>query len=348
MTGLLSLRDSIREFLRKYDEITTPILRFFAALVLFSSINGLFGYSDILGRGIVIFLISVLCALLSNGFMVFIAGIVMGVNAISVSLDVGAVYLFLFIIMYCMYIRLFPKYSWLILFTPILCALNLHFMMPLIAVVFAGAVGIIPVAFGIVLYYFAEYTKEVHSLISTAADKTQIQGYAYILKSLAQNKEMMLTIIVFSVVILITHLIYKMSFNFSWYVAIAVGGILTIIVYVIGGFMIEIDINIAWLLIGSLLGIIIVAIVQFCKGMVDYNRKEKVQYEDDEYYYYVTAIPKLNVSTKDVNVKVVNSKNVTERATKRVASDSNNRTTVASSYRPARPTNMGNDERNRK
>ena len=31
MTGLIAVRNSIRDFLRKYDEVTTPILRWMLA-----------------------------------------------------------------------------------------------------------------------------------------------------------------------------------------------------------------------------------------------------------------------------------------------------------------------------
>ena len=36
---------------------------------------------------------------------------------------------------------------------------------------------------------------------------------------------------------------------------------------------------------------------------LDYARTERVQFEDDEYYYYVKAIPKKMVAGKEVTVK---------------------------------------------
>jgi hypothetical protein len=46
---------------------------------------------------------------------------------------------------------------------------------------------------------------------------------------------------------------------------------------------------------------------------VDYSRTECVQYEDDEYYYYVKAVPKLTIVNADVRVKQINARN-TKRA----------------------------------
>ena len=47
-------------------------------------------------------------------------------------------------------------------------------------------------------------------------------------------------------------------------------------------------------------------IVEFFAFHVDYSRAEKVQFEDDEYYYYVRAIPKITVATPSKTVKKIN------------------------------------------
>ena len=76
MTGLIAVRNSIRDFLRKYDEVTTPILRFIFSFIVFSCINSLFGYSEFLHRGVITFLLSVICALVTGPGVVFLAGVV--------------------------------------------------------------------------------------------------------------------------------------------------------------------------------------------------------------------------------------------------------------------------------
>jgi len=45
--------------------------------------------------------------------------------------------------------------------------------------------------------------------------------------------------------------------------------------------------------------------VQFFKFNLDYSRTEKVQFEDDEYYYYVKAVPKMTVATPEKKVKKI-------------------------------------------
>ena len=53
--------------------------------------------------------------------------------------------------------------------------------------------------------------------------------------------------------------------------------------------------NIPLLVIGNVVTLIVgLGMVFFARGF-DYTRTEHVQFEDDEYYYYVTAVPKMHI-----------------------------------------------------
>ena len=41
---------------------------------------------------------------------------------------------------------------------------------------------------------------------------------------------------------------------------------------------------------------------------VDYTRTEYVQFEDDDYYYYVKAVPKMTVATPEFKVQKINAR----------------------------------------
>ena len=72
---------------------------------------------------------------------------------------------------------------------------------------------------------------------------------------------------------------------------------------------------------------------------MDYSRVEKVQFEDDEYYYYVKAVPKLSVTApeitikrfskiqpvaEDVNLKDVNLEDIVSQGLEEIDSDGDN------------------------
>ena len=45
---------------------------------------------------------------------------------------------------------------------------------------------------------------------------------------------------------------------------------------------------------------------------VDYTRTEYLQYEDDDYYYYVKAVPKALVATSERSIKKINGESARE------------------------------------
>lgn len=60
------------------------------------------------------------------------------------------------------------------------------------------------------------------------------------------------------------------------------------------------------LIIGSLVSVVIGLVLEFFFFSVDYAKSENLQFEDDEYYYYVKAVPKLAVPMKEKTVKRIN------------------------------------------
>ena len=54
------------------------------------------------------------------------------------------------------------------------------------------------------------------------------------------------------------------------------------------------------------LSILAVMIMQFFKVVIDYSRQETMEFEDEDYYYYVKAIPKSRVNEEEINITKIN------------------------------------------
>jgi hypothetical protein len=172
---------------------------------------------------------------------------------------------------------------------------------------FAGPAGLVSVAFGCVLYYFAGHAADYIQMMESAADDEDlIEGYKYLFQHLIDDKNLILLMVVFAVIAVITAVIYKMSFDYSWYAAIVVGGLFEIILFMVGNFVLEATISIGGILIGTIAAMLIAVVVQFFKVVVDYSRVENTQFEDDEYYYYVKAVPKVIMTKSKKNVRTIN------------------------------------------
>ena len=305
MTQLVAYKNKIRDYCRKFDEITTPVIRFIFSLIAFFAIRSLFPYHELAARTDVCILLAIMCAILPDGFMVFMMGVLITLHSFTVSFEVGLSFILLFMFMFLVYIKFFPKCGMAIMLSVILLLWGLDFAVPFIVAIFFGLSGAVPAALGVLIYYFGKYADEVSKLLpkSTAADivssiaskgnKTQTDGLQFMIEHMMKNKEMFAMMGVFIITVAVIGVIYNQHFKYSQYVALAAGVFANIFSYIYMCFTFELDANLMSCLKGILLGLIVCLVVRFFKGFLDYPHTERVTFEDDEYVYYVKAVPKL-------------------------------------------------------
>ena len=66
------------------------------------------------------------------------------------------------------------------------------------------------------------------------------------------------------------------------------------IVIVGGEIILNINTSYVELIVGCLVAGVIGFLIEFFVFAVDYTRTERLQFEDDEFYYYVKAVPRLH------------------------------------------------------
>lgn len=309
MTTLLTFRDNIKGFYSRFDFILTPILKFILAFVIFQSLNRQFGYWQILDNTMLILAVSAICAFLPIEVIAGISGLIIALQSFKVSIDVGLLAVAVIIIFYCGYMRFAPKTGVIAVLVPLCYSLHLTYALPILLGFLIGPASIIPVAFGFILYYYEGCLSElVKVLAATTEEDEAVQGFQYVINAMLDNREMMLLIVVSALVILITFCIYKLPVEHSWVVAFISGGFFNVVLFLTGNVIVLLDVDIVPVVVGSIVGIVLSLCIQFFKGVVDYQRTELLQFEDDEYYYYVKAIPKLSVSSMNKNIKHINSK----------------------------------------
>lgn len=127
--------------------------------------------------------------------------------------------------------------------------------------------------------------------------------YTYVIKSITSNRHMMLTIAIFFVVIFVTWFVRRLRISHAHEIAILVGVVTNILLFLLGDLVLDVSDELLYVIFGSLGSGVLAFIVQFFRFTLDYSTVENVQFEDDDYYYYVRAVPKLKVTTPEVNVK---------------------------------------------
>ncbi len=114
--------------------------------------------------------------------------------------------------------------------------------------------------------------------------------------------------------IFVVYLLRRLSVDYSWVIAIVAGAVTQLSVIFVGDYMFDVSVSMVELLVGTLISMAIAGVYNFLIFSVDYSRTEYTQFEDDDYYYYVKAVPKITISAPDVKVQKISSTKVHHNA----------------------------------
>ena len=114
--------------------------------------------------------------------------------------------------------------------------------------------------------------------------------------------------------ILLVHLIRTRSFDHAWRISIITGGVAYVFIMLVGSFGMNLNATVAMvpLLICTIAAVLLALVLEFFAFGGDYSRAERLEYEDDEYFYYVKAVPKASVATSERSIKKINAEPVRE------------------------------------
>jgi hypothetical protein len=123
---------------------------------------------------------------------------------------------------------------------------------------------------------------------------------------LFSNKEMYLTAAVFFLVMMVVYTIRNREISYAFELSVGVGAIVNVLLMLGVGILFDIHVQVIRLLLQTLLSLVVAWVIQFWQRVLNYAAAEYLQFEDDEYYYYVKAVPKISVAAGEKQVKRFN------------------------------------------
>ncbi len=319
MTGLLEMREKLKNLYARFDLYINPLFKFAVALCVFSIINGNIGYMEKIQSLPAVLALALACAILPLNATILAACAVILLHLYALSLEVAVVALLLFLLIGLMYFRFAPKDGVYALLTPIFLHFNLGAVMPVATGLLGKAYSILSVISGTLIWFFLDGVKQnAAALGSSGEDVTLTSKFTAVLNQLIGNKEMYLVILTFTLVTAVVLLVRRLSIDYAWTAAILIGALVNFIILFSGYLFLGISGKITGLVIGSLLSLAVALILEFFLFNLDYSRTERVQFEDDEYYYYVKAVPKMYVAKQEKQIKRFNAGNAKKTTRKQM------------------------------
>ncbi len=316
MMPLLVLRERVKNFYQRHDIYIIPAVKFIFALISFIAINMEIGFDSRLKSMPVVLALSLLSAFTPSAVMVLLATLVSALHVYYASPMLSILVVILFMIIYFLFARFTPRYGYVLLAVPILFVFKIPYIIPMLLGIIATPIAIIPTACGVAVFYIFQIVKAaVNTQVNTSVDDI-LKLYTDVIDGLMKNKQMLMTIVIFSLILIAVYYVRKMKFDYAHEISIAVGAITSVLGFLISNVILDKSDQIFAMILGTIASGVIVYIIHFFRLTLDYSGVELAQFEDDVYYYYVKAIPKITVTTPQMKVKHINVKELSKETSR--------------------------------
>lgn len=308
MNHMIEKKIYIQRLYARYSGFIDRIFKFVTGLILFAYINENMGLDKTIANPIIVVVLSLLCAFVPTGAMVFLAIIYTLVMLFSLSSGIAAVALLVLILMYIFCFRMAPKQSLILVLMPIAFILKIPMFVPIACGLLYTPAVILPMVCGVLFYYMISYT-ETYTAIIEKAEELGVMGQVttYIQQYLG-SMEMWMAVLAFIVCMVVVYNIRRTSIENAWEIAAISGSIINMIVLLFISLDSGSNLSPVWIIIGTVISGVLGILMEFFAFSLDYSRTENLQFEDDEYYYYVKAVPKITVAEPKKTVKKINTR----------------------------------------
>ena len=309
MEHILSIRETLVGVYKQHEAIFLILAKFLAALIVFGQVSGIGFYMPMLGflstiRLPFVLLMAALFTILpmSVGYGLIIVSIALQTSsALGITAFITA-FLFLMLLLYA---HLAPRESFLILATYLGYSLGIPFIVPLLAGLYLSITSIIPIALGVMIWsfipFFAALLNETLTTETNIADIAGYLGnlYEVLFAELWANEGWVFTAFILVMVNLSVFAISRLSLNNAKEIAIATGVIVAVVSSIIASIISAPMAGLVFTVVSAIISGMLAYLVSFFDMVLDYQRAERVQFEDEHNFYQVRIIPKISVSRKE-------------------------------------------------
>ncbi len=307
MKWLLRTREVFRAFYAKYSTSVDRLARFALSLVAYLAVFYFAGYNATLSKPIFAVALALVSAFLPTSSTAVITALLLAIEFASVSIEIPVITLILFALILLLYFVFRAETAWLLVFTMVACLFGVSpAVLPMALLI--SPVDVIVLAFGVLIYgLVAAVRKDVS--VFTSGSLTLGGRVNLLLTDILSDPRFLLILIGIVCASLLICIVRTSKRNYSGLIAIVLGDLLYTLLLVLGGFFLDVTISIPGLLIGLVLNAVFSFILLFVVRSLDYKRTEEVRFEDDDYFYFVKAVPKTVIRATERKESVITSSN---------------------------------------
>ncbi len=303
MAQLVSIRENIIRFYQKYGLIVKAVIKFVLSFATLYFLAQMFDFGSKANSPALFALLSLIQAFLPTVFLYFSGSLLIMLNLWQLSPDILAGFAMLFLVGCLTLVRVDRKSAWIAMVVPVLFFLKLEYIAPVLLGITVGLWAVVPASMGILIFFLSGYTESVSTLLTTTEAAGPAAGLQRIANLIMIDKYLLVIFVAYCTVIFISALLNRLFYERAWLFAIIVGNAVLAVIMLCGRYIFDLDYEVWRVFLEVILSVGICMVYWFFKGIGDASRTERTVFEDDEYIYYVKAVPKLKIAQKDHNVR---------------------------------------------
>ncbi len=313
MATLLILRGRIRHYFEKHYTIIRGILKGLVVLVVLMLLTGKFPDGFFSNYRWVFPVVAVACGFLPDAIGILSIVAIVGIEVWQISAVQAVTLLMMIAIFFLLFGRKAKDQWYMLISVPTLSALQMGFSVPVVSALFAGPSLIPALVMGLVVRFsldaVSEYTATAQRI---AGDSNMFAPLQYLINYIISNRLLWVALLVYIITFTVVYLLRRANFKYSPQIAILVGTVVLYTLEMVSNIIWELELNLILTSVLVLVTMGIAYLFQFMHISLDYHGIRKLQFEDDEYYYYVSAVPKYNVAVGDKIVTKILPEDVAE------------------------------------
>ena len=306
MAGLLMIKEKIKILYADYHRVIVPAVKAIVAFMMLLAINDKIGYMAQLDNLFVVLALTAACAFLPTTVTILVGLVVVLGHLSSLSMEIALIALAVFIVMSLLYLRFCNGDLILLVLVPLSFYFGLPYIMPLVVGILGGPMAVLTLGCGIVIHYYIDYISASALTIQGMTDTGMMDKIRVGLDGIIRNEEMFLALLSFAAATIVVHILRRQAIDHAWSAAIFTGAMTNVILNFMGILMFDNGPSVFGLLIGTIIAVPLAMLIGFLFMGLDYSRTERVQFEDEDYYYYVKAVPKMSIQAPVKTVKRIN------------------------------------------
>ena len=292
MTTLLEFKEKIREVYATYTVYVDIVLKTALTLLCLFWIRGCFPEGGIFSNVFVIIVVSLLCSILPLRVIPITCGVFIIGQAFRMGIDAGVVTAVILVVLLRLFLRFVPDDSLAFIFMPIAMYFGLPALIPISYGLRKTPASFLSIVSGCVVYYTLESLVTGAEALSKLEQTEYVERLTVLLGGIVSDSSIVINILALAGVVIIVYAVRRLGFDFAFEAAIIVGAAVYVFFILLGNVVVQTTFDTVSTVIGAVAAVLVALILNFFFLSLDYRRTEKVEFEDDEYYYYVKAIPK--------------------------------------------------------